>query len=778
MRKKLLSILALLCLTVSSAWADGSWTSGDCTVTLSGGVLTVSGSGAMDNYISDSPWSNSSITSIVIEAGVTHIGDFAFSGCNNASLTSVTIPASVKEIGSYAFQKCTSLTTVDIAVGSSLTTIGASAFRYCSGLTSFTIPVTVTTIYGWDTFADCTSLKDVYCYAAPFTAWEVDDYSFSAPTKFHVLNASAWSANYNPDNVEFVGDLSSITGYCGDPSVNSGKDVTWTLTNAGVLTISGTGDMEDFNSEVSPWEGYRGIITSIFIMDGVTSIGYEAFYGCEGLTSITIPNSVTSIGDYAFEFCEYLTEVTIGSGVTSIGDYAFYGCVRLKTITVSGGTNLKVVNGVLFTYDGKLLIKYPAGKSGDSYTIPDGVETIGVSAFDYAKNLTTVTIPNSVKSIGDDAFYDCDNLTTISIPNSVTTIGDYVFSSCNNLTTFNIGSGVERIGDGPCEECSLLTTITVSGGTNFKVVDGVLFTYDGTRLIQYPLGSTATSYEIPAGVKTIGASAFDNAKNLTEVTFPASLTTIGIFAFYQCNGLTTISIPASVTSIDEGAFNCCENLTTVTLNSYPYIGWDAFDIDGYGATPALTMNLTANAAGGAKWMTFYNDIYSFKADANTQVFKAELIGTTITLHEVEDKIVNAYEPVILKTTGGSNPVMTLTTSASGDEQANSLIGVYNPEGEMSDGCFYVLNNGSKGVGFYKLADDKKLGYGKAFLRYDGGLAPGFFGFDGDATGIKTERPTPDPSLNGGEWYDLSGRKLDTKPTKGLYINGGRKVVVK
>ena len=653
MRKKLLSILALLCLTVSSAWADGSWTSGNCTVTLSGGVLTVSGSGAMDNYISDSPWSNSSITSIVIEAGVTHIGDFAFSGCNNASLTTVTIPNSVKSIGSYAFQKCTSLTTVDIAVGSSLTTIGAAAFRYCSGLTSFTIPVRVTTINGWGTFADCTSLKDVYCYAAPFTTWGVDDTSFSAPTKFHVHDASAWSAYYNLDNLEFVGDLSPVTiasGYCGDPSVNSGKDVTWTLTSAGVLTVSGSGDMADYNWRESPWYNYIEIITSIVIEDGVTSIGDDAFFGCTGLTSIEIPDDVTSIDDQAFYGCSNLTTVIIGSGVTSIGDFAFGGC------------------------------------------------------------------------------------------------------------------------------CSL-TTITVSGGTNLKVVDGVLFTYDGTRLIQYPLGSTATSYEIPDGVKTIGASAFALSKNLTEVTFPASVTTIGAAAFLDCTSLTSITIPASVTSIGAAAFYYCENLTTVTLNSNPYIDMNAFDIDGYGTTPAVTMNLTAKAAGGAKWMTFYNKIYNFEADENTQVFKAALSDKDLTLTKLEtDQIVNSGNPVILKSTA-SPIVMTLTsTASSNDFSDNSLQGVSDAAGKTSDGTMFVLNyKDATGVGFYKLTSGKTLGVGKAYLTYSGSLAPDFFGFDGDATGIKTTDYTN--YTDSDEWYNLNGQRV-AQPTKGLYIVNGKKVVVK
>lgn len=308
---------------------------------------------------------------------------------------------------------------------------------------------------------------------------------------------------------------------------------------------------------------------------------------------------------------------------------------------------------------------------------------------------------------------------------------------------------------------------------NFKSEDNVLFSYDGKTLVQYPGGSTATSYTIPDGVETISANAFDSSDNLTEVIIPDGVETIGNGAFSNCLGLTTMNIPSSVTTIDD-AFYSCKNLATVTLNSNPYIGLYAFDIDGYGTTPAVTMNLTAKSAGGAKWMTFYSSYGNFQADANTQVFKAELSGTTITLHEVTNKIVDAGTAVVLKSTG--DPVMTLTTSASSDSQANSLKGVDNPEGEETNGTFYVLNNGSKGVGFYKLADGKKLGYGKAYLWYSGSLAPGYFGF-GETTGINAVNGS-EFMINGSDIYNLNGQRVAQPTQKGLYIVNGRKVVIK
>ena len=572
----------------------------------------------------------------------------------------------------------------------------------------------------------------------------------------------------------------TVTSAWADDSGTCGTSLTYSyVESTHTLTISGTGAMTDYSWDGYPWSAYKSDITNIVIEGGVTTIGEDAFSYCDGLTTVTIPNNVTTIGNCAFEWCSSLEEVTIGSGVTSIGDRAFEGCSSLTEITVSGGTHFKSVDNVLFTYDGTRLIKYPEGSTATSYTIPNSVTTIGNYAFIYS-NLETVTIGSGVTTIGEDAFFNCNGLTTISIPDNVTTIGEDAFCACENLTTLNIGSGVESICNGPCGGCSSLTEITVSGGNmNFKSVENVLFTYDGKRLIQYPAGSTATSYTIPNSVTTIGNYAFEGCSSLTSVTIPNTVTSIGTCAFSDCTGLTTMSIPSSVTYIGDDAFGYCSGLTTVTLNSNPYIGANAF----YNIASAalVTMNLTANAAGGAYWMTFYNDYYSFKADPNTQVFQAELDNATgaLTLREIDDKIVNANKAVILKSSG--NPVMTLTTTNSSDlYEYNNLIGVSNPEGEDNDGYFYVLNNGSKGVGFYKLADGKKLGYGKAYLSYDSSSAPELdyleFNYgNGNTTGVNEVRGQKEESRS--QYYDLQGRRV-AQPAKGLYIVNGKKVVIK
>ena len=251
-------------------------------------------------------------------------------------------------------------------------------------------------------------------------------------------------------------------------------------------------------------------LVSMNIPVGVTSIGKYAFYYCKALTSITLPNSVTSIGISAFYNCHNLTSVTIPNSVTSIGEYAFFRCDALTSINVDvNNPNYCSIDGVLFDKNQTTLIKYPRGKQGASYIIPNSVTSIGDDAFYGCDALTSVTIPNSVTSIGNSAFRDCCALTSITIPNSVTSIGNSTFSGCDALT----------------------------------------------------------SVTIPNSVTSIGNSAFKNCKKLTSITIPNSVTSIGNGAFSGCDALTSITIPNSVRSIGEYAFWPCNKLTSVTIEN-------------------------------------------------------------------------------------------------------------------------------------------------------------------------------------------------------------------
>jgi hypothetical protein len=196
----------------------------------------------------------------------------------------------------------------------------------------------------------------------------------------------------------------------------------------------------------------------------VTSIGKEAFSRCDNLTSVTIPDSVTSIGKYAFSSCSDLTSITIPDGVTSIGERAFNSCNSLLTIEVGAGNiSYADVSGVLFNKKKTLLITYPKGKKGTNYDVPDGVSTIGVTAFYECRNLRSITIGDGVTSIGKEAFHGCNSLTGITIPDSVTSIGDYAFVHCTILSSITIPAAVAVIRNGVFDNCTSLTKLIFLG---------------------------------------------------------------------------------------------------------------------------------------------------------------------------------------------------------------------------------------------------------------------------------------------------------------------------
>ena len=428
------------------------------------GTLTISGTGAMKDYNAAenlSPaYMNSDVKKVVIEDGVTSIGELAFYKCS--SLTNITIPDSVTCIEYAAFHGCSSLSSITIP--NSVTSIGIYAFVVCSSLTSITIPDGVTSI-GYGAFSDCSSLKTISLSCK--SSLKKSDFGEQADlvsyTNQHLLTKTAakaatctesgnkeyWTCEHcgkyflsddtNPATATAV-ELSETVipalnhknaiirnasepngtnpGYSGDrycPDCDTvfekgytywnEDNLTWTLDADGTLTISGTGAMKDYDyyNNPSPASQKKDSVKKVVIEDGVTSIRNSAFYDCNSLTSITIPNSVTSIGAYAFSNCYYLTNITIPNSVTSIENYAFRSCSSLTSIT-----------------------------------IPDSVTSIGELAFYSCDSLTSITISNSVTSIGERAFAYCSSLTSITIPDSVTSIGEAAFSDCTNLKTISL----------------------------------------------------------------------------------------------------------------------------------------------------------------------------------------------------------------------------------------------------------------------------------------------------------------------------------------------------
>ena len=177
----------------------------------------------------------------------------------------------------------------------------------------------------------------------------------------------------------------------------------------------------------------------------VVEIAEEAFYQCAGLTGVTIPNSVTSIAGSAFASTG-LTTVTIPGGVTTIGTFVFDQCNELKRIEVAAeSTTFTSVDGVLFSADKSTLVYCPNGRSG-TYAVPDGVTTIGATAFAHCALLEGVSLPAGVTRIEASAFQDCNHLKAFTLPQGVEEIGDYAFGMCQKLTEILIPHSVTVLG--------------------------------------------------------------------------------------------------------------------------------------------------------------------------------------------------------------------------------------------------------------------------------------------------------------------------------------------
>lgn len=265
------------------------------------------------------------------------------------------------------------------------------------------------------------------------------------------------------------------------------------------------------------------------------------FYSSK-LENLVLPNSITKLDYGCLSNCKKLTSITIPASVTVLYSSCFSGSSAMSAIYVENGSaSYTHYSGVLYTKDGKTLVKYPEGKTGTSYTVNSGVTKIGDQAFSNAK-LTSITLPTTLKEFGSMVFY-YSSLTALSIPASVTAVSTSSFSAMTALTSFSVASGN-----------AVLSTDS----------RGALFDKNKTILKAYPQGNTSTTYTIPSTVTEIEYDAFWTNKYLKKITMPDNVTTIGGYAFASCSSLEEINIPAKVTKIDSYAFSSNAAMKSVT----------------------------------------------------------------------------------------------------------------------------------------------------------------------------------------------------------------------
>lgn len=596
------------------------------------GTLTISGTGSIFFTCGTGEctrWGGyyDSIKKVIIEDGITFIGDYAFSGCT--SLYSVTIPKSVVEIGQYAFDDCMYLASVRIENPECKIPMSDSTIN--NGI----IPALGTnhfdgTIYG---YADSTAEMYAVKYGCHFEA------------------------------IDTV-----VSGECDNGFVDDEKAY-WSLEN-GVLTISGKGTVychRDYalNGTVgfSPvWNKYNKKIKEVVIEEGITGLQHYCFAWLDNLEKITLPESLETIGGNAFRFCPSLKEIYIPKNVSKIGKNAIESDIK---ITVDPENPHLIYDNSNYSFFNKDKTKLIYASSCINYIVPDGVEIIGDHAFNENRH-SFIFLPDSVTTIGRSAFRVCE-ITALDLPESLTEIGQYAFE-CSSLETIKIPAGVKKISafafscnyylenviieegveelDYACFcDCSNLAEVVLP--SSLKSVESAAFNYcdaldsltflnpdceikdsnsipKETTIIGYdnstaqeyaekynrefislgefektvvksgecgenatftlydngemvvsgtgavdsencPIFSNVKKVIIEDGITKISGNLFRNLGECTSIKLPDTLTHIGFAALKDTDALTSIVIPEGVTNIGEMAFENCTGLTDVTF---------------------------------------------------------------------------------------------------------------------------------------------------------------------------------------------------------------------
>jgi len=584
-----------------------------------------------------------SLTSINIPDSVTKFGGWAvFDTCT--SLTSVTLGSGLTTITRSAFDECINLK--KIIIRSSVTTIEAYAFYNCyaAQVVFCGTPSQWSRIYFGHSNAGIsgktptyhalptqTGSKPRYCTICGMHECDVNGHSWMAATCTTPKTCSVCGTtqgdlvhsftNYiSNHDATCVADgtktakcdycsatdtqidagstidhsyVNSICQVCGaqDPmSGNCGDDLTWTLDDAGTLTVSGTGPMTNYESGQTPWNDYICDVRTVVIESGVTSIGDNAFYNTDtpGLTtSVTIPDTVTSIGNHAFDFCEYLTNITIPDSVISIGEGAFDGCgltdvyydgtqAQWDAMSI-GSSNYPLTAATLHIAEADVTLKGITIKTQPTkaeYWVGENLDTTGLTLTATYSDGSTKEIAEGFTVTGFDSATAGEKTVTVTYEDFTATFTVTVKDPTITGITIKTRPGKTEYWVGETLNTTGLTlTATYSDGSTQEIAEGFTVTgFDsataGEKTVTVTYEGFTATFTVIVKEPTITGITVKTQPAKTEYWVGESLDTTGLTltATYSDGSTQEITEGFTVTGFDSATAG--EKTVTVTYEDF------------------------------------------------------------------------------------------------------------------------------------------------------------------------------------------------------------------
>ena len=475
----------------------------------------------------------------------------------SSELEELTIPEGVRVIRKSALFFCQSLKQVTLP--DSLETIEESAFSYCENLEKVKFGKNLHEI-GDRAFNGCKSLKEVQL---PNGLLKLGDYSFSRtalgeialPDSLQTIGKSTFSGCESLEKVKFGKNLHEI----GDRAFNGCKSLKEVQLPNGLLKLGDYSFSETALGEIALPDSLQTTGESTFsgcenlekvkFGKNLCEIGYGAFKGCKSLKEAQLPNGLLKLGNYSFSGTA-LEEISLPDSLETIEPSVFHGCNSLRAVSL--GVKIREIPAYLFQ-ELKVL---------ERVIVHRPIDCVGTRAFENCSRFqgfqfdcdqgdlqeASMNFPEGLKSIGAQAFSGCGSLKRVRFPMSLLEIGERAFMNCSSLQQVEGLEENQWMGKRVFFKTPWLASLAQNG---FVVIQDFLEAYVGQ----------SENIEIPAGVKEIGARAFENNRRIESVVIPEGVVSIGNRAFGACKKLSFVQIPDSVTQIAGNAFATCPKLT-------------------------------------------------------------------------------------------------------------------------------------------------------------------------------------------------------------------------